>query len=219
VSCKNAADLQIVSPASVQMTFPGTLKLNAYTIPGTLGTAGQVLTSDGVNTASWGTIGLFSQTQPATCGNTAVETTLMNLTSPGGSNTIPAYYLFPTGKTIVFNMSGVALTTNLNLSSLRLRLKTATNTVCDSGFVSMANIGGGVSWSIRIQTMWTGTNLKSNLSFVYGSQPSTVGSFNSVGTVAFDPTIPQTFSITAQWNAASVNATMTSNSCVISPIF
>ena len=213
MSVDNVGDALIVSAAGVNMTFPGLLTLNAYTIPGTLGTADQVLTSDGAVTASWQNLklGLFSQIANATVVNTVVETSLINTAGAVGSRVLPAGF-FTTGTTVAASLGGAAIDTNGAGQTVRFRVKVGAITVCDTGVQALPNIATPLSWTMRVNITYTGVQLVASLMFNYGNAG---GCFVASGASGVTVGIANSFDATATWGAASAGNIITNSYCVL----
>lgn len=213
MSVDDVGDAIIQSVGDVVMTFPGLLMVNTYSIPGTLGTVDQVLTSDGIDTASWQTpkMGLFSQVANASVVNTTVETSLINTTGAAGTNTLPAGF-FTTGTAIAASLGAAIIDTSGAAQNIRFRVKVGAVTVCDTGVQALPNLAAPVSWNMRINITYTGVQLVASFVFNYGNTGACIVASGAGGVTTG---IANTFDVTATWGTASAGNIITNSYCVL----
>jgi len=213
MSVDDVGDAIIQSVGDVVMTFPGLLMVNTYSIPGTLGTVDQVLTSDGIDTASWQTpkMGLFSQVANASVTNTTAETSIISTAGAAGTRVLPAGF-FTTGSAIAASLGGATIDTQGAGQSLRLRVRIGGTTVCDTGVQGLPNIAAPIAWTMRVNATYTGAQIVANIVFGYGTTGARIVS-SGVGAVTTG--IANTFDVTATWGAASAGNIITSSYCVL----
>lgn len=152
------------------------------------------------------TRGLFAQTANSTpITNTTAETSLIN--GGVGTLTVPAN-AFKVGDSFRAVMAGILNVANNQ--TIRIRVKSGSVILLDSGAQSISNITNdvfslNVDFTIRALGAAGVASIVSLGTFHYvkTSNASTQGfAFNTVNSTTFDTTISNTLSITVQWGAA-----------------
>lgn len=216
VVCNDTGSVDLRAPGDISLGFPGLLKVNAYSIPGTLGTERQVLMSDGVTTSSWQTLpGIYSQVIASSATNTAAETTLVT----SGAGTF-GYGPWPmqTGDTSTLHASGVFRNRNA-LQTIRFKVYCAANVLWDSGFFTMPSVNTVRPWNLSITITFTGGFLVANGEFTYRSTATGMSGFGTQTSLVAGPTIPTNLNLTVQWGAANINNTLTCNQLSLSRVY
>lgn len=195
----------------------GVIINNAYNMPLTGGTLGQVLTSNGASTPLWSTpqiYGLFSQTSIKTVANTNVQTSLIG--SGVGSLSVPAGY-FQDSYSFLYKTGGVFRDSS-NGQLIRFRL-TNSGVLFDSGLLTLSNVNTVRGWNIECQFTYYGGNMITNFSFSYTNGANDSFGFTNQGTNAINNLLPNTLDFTVQWTTASANNTISSNYGTLTKIF
>lgn len=191
---------------------------NAYYLPTTAGTIGQVMTRSTGTSSTWATpqiIGLYSQTSPVTVVNT---TTITSVIGAGvGSLTVPANY-FTAGMGFTYRTGG--LFGALNNATIRFRL-TNSGTLFDSGLLQFSPaIASGRPWNCDITFIYIGgTTMITNFNFQYNNGSDARGFTSANTNNTFNPAIVNTLDFTAQWGASSASNTITTNYGVLTKIY
>jgi hypothetical protein len=196
-------------------------------LTGTSGTSGIAGTSgtSGVSPTLPTSIsyGLFAQTANSTIiTNTTVESSLIN----GGVGTlsVPANG-FSVGDSFVAIMAGILNVTNNQ--TIRIRVKTGSVTLLDSGAQPITNITNNVfSLNVNFTIRQLGTaGVASIVSLGTFHYVKTVNgviegfSFNVVNNTTFDTTISNTLDITVQWGAASTGNSIYSDIFILNKTY
>jgi hypothetical protein len=196
---------QFMSPdTSTQLTISntGVRVSNAYNLPNTDGSNGQVMTTDGAGQSSWQTPrdnSKYSITTSTTYNSSTTETSLIGA---GQGSTVLSIGSFPVGASYALNIYGTVRTSGPG-QTIRFRLKSTSGTIADTGLFSLTNLGTPVTFTLTTQFTYTGgTSCTGSISFNWNGSAtnmitSTLGTFNSA--------IAQTISLTAQWSNASAN--------------
>jgi len=197
----------------VALTMPGDLRLNAYSIPGTLGTVGQVLTSTGAAAATWQTLprdGIFSQTGTATVANTVVTTSIIQLVGAAGAPILPASVSL--GYSFSWKFGGVFRTSAAG-QTIRWRMQSAAGGIfLDTGVLTFPNVNSSRAWQGEIYSAWNGSQMVSNFKMTFTTGSSTVEGFHTQAfTVLLAPIFNSALGITIQWGAANANNTIATN--------
>jgi hypothetical protein len=167
--------------------------------------------------------GLFAQTANSTIiTNTTVESSLIN----GGVGTlsVPANG-FSVGDSFVAIMAGILNVTNNQ--TIRIRVKTGSVTLLDSGAQPITNITNNVfSLNVNFTIRQLGTaGVASIVSLGTFHYVKTVNgviegfSFNVVNNTTFDTTISNTLDITVQWGAASTGNSIYSDIFILNKTY
>jgi hypothetical protein len=150
-------------------------------------------------------IGFFTQTANSTpVTGTTTETTLIN--GGVGTLTVPAN-TFKVGDSFVAIMGGLFSTANNQ--TIRLRVKSGSVILADSGVQSITNIVNdvfslNVNFTIRQLGATTVASIVTLGTFVYHKTSNTNVSsfaFNTVNSTTFDTTISNTLDITVEWGS------------------
>jgi hypothetical protein len=207
-----------------------TLNDNIGTITGTSGTSGSSGISGSSGTSgnspelpSTLNYGLFAQTADSVAvTGTTVETSLIN----GGVGTlsVPAN-AFSVGDSFEAVMGGILNVANNQ--TIRIRVKTGSIVLLDSGAQSITNITNDVfSLNIDFTIRQIGgagvASIVSLGSFHYTktSNAATQGfAFNTVNNTTFDTTINNTLDITVQWGSNNAGNSIYSDTFVLSKIY
>jgi len=144
---------------------------------------------------------LFTQTATGTVTNTVTETAI---TSTGvGTLTLPANF-FVAGKTI--NITGYGLHSSVGGSTINIRVKFGSTTICTTGTVTS---GVDTNKSFWLDTMitcrttgGTGTVFGQGVYHEVGASPADFDMVNTT-TTTIDTTASQAVSITAEWDTAN----------------
>ena len=214
----DAGDAVVVSTADVALTFPGVLKLNAYSIPGTLGTVGQVLTSNGAAAAQWQTLpspGLFSQTGTRTVALSVAETSMIQPLGAIGAFSIPAG--ITAGYSVLIRLGGTFRTNGAG-QTLRWRFRVSGVAVLDTGVTTMANINPARAWTAEIQATYNGSQIVSNFRMSYTSGANACIAYHTQTSAVYAP-IFHALDISSQWGALSANNTISSTWAIMSRQF
>lgn len=198
----------------------GTLRVsNAFNMPTGTGANTQVLTSNGAGGTAWQTVtpGIFSQVTPATVANTAVDTTLINLTNSLGNLTLAANSVL-TGYGFQYRTGGTFRTNGAG-QNLRFRLKSNGGVLFDSGGLVLVNIAATIAWNVKFTLMYNGTNMVVSFVLNYVTTSPTVSGSVLQQSTAFNAAIINTLDFSAQWGAVSPNNTITTNFGVISKLY
>jgi hypothetical protein len=141
---------------------------NAYYLPNTVGTAGQILTSNGAGVSTWttpaGLFGLYSQTGISTVTGDAEEyfTTMANGV---GTLTIPVNSIIP-GTCFLYRTGGT-FTTVVASQFFEFKFYSNNLVLFDSGEINVP-IGNNIAWTIDMTFTYLGnSNLVSNFNFRY----------------------------------------------------
>jgi hypothetical protein len=188
---------------------------------GTTGTSGTSGVSPTLPTSV--NYGLFAQTANSTIiTNTTVESSLIN----GGVGTlsVPANG-FSVGDSFVAIMAGILNVTNNQ--TIRIRVKTGSVTLLDSGAQPITNITNNVfSLNVNFTIRQLGTaGVASIVSLGTFHYVKTVNgviegfSFNVVNNTTFDTTISNTLDITVQWGAASTGNSIYSDIFILNKTY
>jgi hypothetical protein len=141
---------------------------NAYYLPDTVGTVGQILTSNGAGVSTWttpaGLFGLYSQTGISTVTGDAEEyfTTMANGV---GTLTLPVNSIIP-GTCFLYRTGGT-FTTDAQAQFFEFKFYSNNLVLFDSGEISVP-IGTNIAWTIDMTFTYLGnSNLVSNFNFRY----------------------------------------------------
>jgi len=213
VAVHDVSALEISSNGDIAMTCPGNWQMNSYYLPTTIGTAGQVLTADGVSVASWQTLprdGIFSQTGTATVANTAAQTSIIQLAGAAGSPILPASV--SPGYAFSWRFGGVFRTTAPN-QTIRWRMSSAAGGVfLDSGILTLPNVNSARAWQGEFYSVWNGSQMVSNFRMEFTTGNSAQEGFHTQAfTVLLAPIFNSALNITVQWGAANANNTIATN--------
>jgi hypothetical protein len=152
---------------------------------------------------------LYTQTNSSTpISNTVVETSLLD--GGLGTLTVPAN-MFKVGDS--FHAVATGHISANNNDKLRIRIKTGAVVLADTGQITMA---GTTSKHWKLEIFFTVraigasgvASIVTGGTFVYTKDASTAfegANFSTEVVTGFDTTINNTLSVTAEWNAASVN--------------
>jgi len=167
--------------------------------------------------------GLFAQTANSTpITNTTVETSLVN--GGVGTMSVPANG-FKVGDSFRAIVAGVL--NSANNQTIRIRVKTGSVILLDSGAQPISNINNDVfSLNVDFTIRQLGTaGVASIVSlgtfhYVKTSNASTQGfAFNVVNNTTFNTTIPNTLDITVQWGSANVNNSIFSDIFILNKTY
>jgi collagen type VII alpha len=167
--------------------------------------------------------GLFSQTGNSTIiTNTTVESTLIN----GGVGTLSVLAnQFSVGDSFRGDFGGVVNTGNNQ--TIRIRLKTGSVILVDSGAQTINNVSNNV-WSLSVNFTIRATGaagVASIVSLGTFNYAKTVNgtvegfSFNAVNNTTFDTTVNNTLNVTVEWGAASTSNSIYSDIFVLNKIY
>jgi len=191
----------------------------SYYLPATVGTNGQMMTSNGAGTSSWQTptpaYGIYSATAPVTVANTVVQLSIIG--AGVGSLTIPAG-VFTAGMAYGYKCGGTFGA--LNNALIRFRL-TNSGILFDSGNLQFSPaIASGRPWNIDVTFVYTGgTTMITNFNFQYNNGSDARGFTAQQQNNTFNPLISNTLDFTVQWGSASASNTITANYGVVTRIF
>jgi hypothetical protein len=172
---------------------------------------------------SKGLFGLYSQTDASTpVANTTVETTILN----GGVGTLSVLANdFEVGSSFHAIVSG--LLSSDNNRSIRIRVKSGTVVLADSGNITLPTITSkyfdiNLSFTVRSIGAAGVASIVTSGQFTYSKDASNAfegGDFFSINNTTFDTTIANTLDITAEWSVASVNNSISTEIFVLSKIY
>jgi len=219
--------LVIDSSTSALIAFGHQVEANAlgvqvdslYTLPTTLGVAGQVLTRGAGLSTAWvtpiaPTLFGYSQTTLSTVANTTSETALS--TVGAGSFQIPANTAVP-GSSYLIRASGT-FRDNANNTNIRFRLRSNGLAVFDTGPFALTNVNTVRAWQLELQCTYNGS-LITNGAFTYRSGTNTMSGYSAQTTAAFNVSVLQAFALTVQWVVSSGNNTITCNTLTLSKLY
>jgi len=202
--------------------------VNSRVVPGPAGPQGEQgpigLTGPAGPQGLVGTIGLFSQTANSTLvTTTTIETSIIN----GGVGTlsVPANG-FSVGDS--FRVIGSGIMNAANNQTIRIRVKTGSIVLLDSGVQSLSNSIINDVWSLNIdftirQIGVTGVASLASLGTFHYTKTSNASlqgfAFNQINTTTFDTTINNTLDITVQWGSNNVGNNIFSDVFVLTKIY
>jgi hypothetical protein len=166
-----------------------------------------VTVKDALNTIGQGSIGIFRQTNTVTVGGTIVETTLSG--TGVGSLTIPANFFY-VGRTL--EIKGYGFRSSVASVGLRIRIKLGATTLLDTLVQTVTNTTNTMFMLDAMVTCRTlgvaGTIIgQATLTDALHPSPDTLAMVN-LATTAFNTTLDQTLTITAEWDNANVGNTI-----------
>lgn len=180
-------------------------------------------TLNSITYAPGNSYGLFAQTGGSTpITNTATERSLIN--SGVGTLSVPANG-FRVGDSFRADFGGVL--NSANNQTIRIRLKTGSTVLADSGIQSITNITNdiwslSVNFTIRQIGNATVASIVTLGAFHYTKTVNgTVQgfSFNTINNTTFNTTIDNTLDVTAQWGAANAGNSIYSDIFVLNKIY
>jgi hypothetical protein len=188
-------------------------------INGSNGTSG----SSGVSNAT-AAYGLFAQTADSTpVTNTAVETTIIG---PGvGTLTVPAN-AFSIGDSFTCALDGILSCTSS--STVHIRIKTGAGVLlADTGIIDLAAATNknwiiNLYFTIRTLGVATTASVSSGGLFSYIRNGGTQFEgyvLSTVNSTTFDTTVSNTLVITAQWDTATINDSITSRNFTLTKVY
>jgi len=196
----------------------GTKVNQAYYLPTTAGTTGQVLTRNSGTSSVWASpqiLGFYSQTSPVTVVSTTIQTSIIG--AGVGSLTVPANY-FTTGMGFTYRTGG--LFGALNNATIRFRL-TNSGILFDSGLLQFSPaVAAGRPWNIDVTFIYIGgTTMITNFNFQYNNNSDARGFTAQNTNSTFNPAIINTLGFTAQWGASSLSNAIVTNYGVLTKIY